>query len=400
MAATDTLIIGAGVTGCSIAYHLARLGLPSRILEREAIGARASGKSWGILPYPPRLLPSGGTTPGADTMFSTTGDVRRYLDLYWIGYMRMRDMAVDIKTRTGIDIQYGYSPNISVAMDAYEEEVLRLSLQGMHAQGFFEAEWLSANDIRRIYPDITSKIRGGLLVHNRQVETYKYNLGLAQAAESMGVTVGNGAVVGFNTAGNRVKSVQLASGREVEADRFVLTMGPWTALATRTLGRERPVCLNRDQCLVLKLPTPGPMHAIRLFSGNQIVPKTDGTIILGHAGIPDLQSDYDAPDITDEVKEELIQTSLSIMPHLANAEIIEHRGDLEGFGPAPVYLEPMIGKLEEWDNVYVAFRFGTMGVMASLGVGECMAELLAADGRIEGRYRGLLEYLSPANALH
>jgi len=121
---------------------------------------------------------------------------------------------------------------------------------------------------------------------------------------------------------------------------------------------------------------------------------------LGHAGIPDLQSDYDAPDITDEVKEELIQTSLSIMPHLANAEIIEHRGDLEGFGPAPVYLEPMIGKLEEWDNVYVAFRFGTMGVMASLGVGECMAELLAADGRIEGRYRGLLEYLSPANALH
>jgi D-amino-acid dehydrogenase len=232
------------------------------------------------------------------------------------------------------------------------------------------------------------------------VETYRYTLGLAQAAERMGATIGNGDVIGFRTQGSRVLAVKLASGREIEADTFVLTMGPWTSLATRMLGSERPVVLNRDQCLVLRMPGPVPPYAIRIWSGNPIVPKTDGTIILGHAGVPDLQPDYDVAQITTEVKEELIQTSLEILPSLAEATIVDHRGDLEGFGPAPVHLEPMIGKLPEWDNVYVAFRFGTMGVMASLGTGECMAELIANDGRIGGRYKTLLEYLSPANALH
>jgi len=396
----DTVIVGAGVIGCSIAFHLGRLGIRSTILERESIGARASGKSWGILPYPPRMLPSGGTTPAADTMFSTTGDIRRYIDLYWIGYMRMQDIAREIRQTTGIDIQYGYSPNISIALDEYEADTLRTGLKSMKGQGFHEAEWLDPHDIRQIYPDITERVRGGLLVHNRQVETYKYNLGLAQAAESMGAEVRSGDVVGFRTEGSRVTAIRLASGREMPAGTVVLTMGPWTSIATRMLGKERPVFLNRDQCLVLRMPKPGPMHAIRLFSGNQIVPKTDGTIILGHAGVPDPQGDYDSPDTTTDVKEELIATSLEILPSLSEASLIEHRGDLEGFGPAPVFLEPMIGRLPEWDNVYVAFRFGTMGVMASLGTGECMAELIAAGGRIGGRYRTLLGYLSPANALH
>lgn len=400
MSDAETLIVGAGVIGCSIAFHLARLGIRSRIVERESVGARASGKSWGILPYPPRLLPTSGTTPAADSMFSTTGDVRRYLDLYWIGYMRMRDVAEELREKGGVDIQYGYSPNISVATNDYEEEMLRLGLQGMQAQGYYEAEWLDDRDVRSIYPDIHSTIQGGLLVHNRQVETYRYNLGLAQAAEKLGVTIGNGEVVGFRTVGSRVAAVCLASGREIAADTFVLTMGPWTSLATKMLGQERPVLLNRDQCLVLRMPGPTPPYAIRLWSGNQIVPKTDGTIILGHAGVPDLQPGYDVPDITTEVKEELIQTSLEILPSLAASTIVDHRGDLEGFGPAPVYVEPMLGRLPEWDNVYIAFRFGTMGVMASLGTGECMAELIASQGRIGGRYRTLLGYLSPANALH
>lgn len=397
----ETVIVGAGVIGCSIAFHLARLGIKARIVERESIGARASGKSWGILPYPPRVLPSGGTTPGADTMFSTTGDVRRYLDLYWIGYMRMRDVAEELRRTTGVDIQYGYSPNISMAIDEYEEDQLRLSLSGMHAQGYYEAEWLDEKDIRSIYPDIIQGVRGGLLVHNRQIESYKYNLGLAQAAEKMGAEIGNGDVIGFKSQGSRVTALTLASGREISADTFVLTMGPWTALATKMLGKERPVFLNRDQCLVLSMPGPTPPYAIRMLSGNQIVPKTDGTIILGHAGVPDSQTDFETQEFTTEaVMHELIETSIDILPRLAEATVLEHRGDLEGFGPAPVFLEPMIGKLPEWDNVYVAFRFGTMGVMASLGTGECMAELIVANGRIGGRYKTLLEYLSPANALH
>ena len=52
----NVVIIGGGVIGCSIAYHLGRKGIRSQIIERESIGARASGKAWGVITYPPVLL--------------------------------------------------------------------------------------------------------------------------------------------------------------------------------------------------------------------------------------------------------------------------------------------------------------------------------------------------------
>ena len=48
----DVVIIGAGAIGCSIAYHLARRGITSTIIEKEYIGARASGKAWAVVSYP------------------------------------------------------------------------------------------------------------------------------------------------------------------------------------------------------------------------------------------------------------------------------------------------------------------------------------------------------------
>ena len=52
----DIVIIGAGVIGCSIAYHLAKKGITSTIIERESIGARASGKAWAVIAFPAYLF--------------------------------------------------------------------------------------------------------------------------------------------------------------------------------------------------------------------------------------------------------------------------------------------------------------------------------------------------------
>ena len=45
----SVVIVGAGVFGCSTAYHLARSGVKPLVIERESIGARASGKAWGMM---------------------------------------------------------------------------------------------------------------------------------------------------------------------------------------------------------------------------------------------------------------------------------------------------------------------------------------------------------------
>ena len=45
----DVIVIGAGAIGCSIAYHLGRRGISTRVVDRESIAVRASGKALGGL---------------------------------------------------------------------------------------------------------------------------------------------------------------------------------------------------------------------------------------------------------------------------------------------------------------------------------------------------------------
>jgi glycine/D-amino acid oxidase-like deaminating enzyme len=54
----DVIVIGAGAIGCSIAYHLGRRGISTRVIDRESIATRASGKAWAVFTYAPTWVAS------------------------------------------------------------------------------------------------------------------------------------------------------------------------------------------------------------------------------------------------------------------------------------------------------------------------------------------------------
>ncbi|GAH72471.1 unnamed protein product, partial [marine sediment metagenome] len=90
MSQKEVVIVGAGVIGCSIAYHLAQQGVPSQIIEMDSIAARASGKSWAVFSYPPTSLEMEGKPP--DLLFSApVGGMGPCLELRWLGYHRLPD---------------------------------------------------------------------------------------------------------------------------------------------------------------------------------------------------------------------------------------------------------------------------------------------------------------------
>ena len=78
-----------------------------------------------------------------------------------------------------------------------------------------------------------------------------------------------------------------------------------------------------------------------------------------------------------------------------DAGLIEHRGDLLGCAPEPPYNKPVLGRLPDWENGYVATNFGGLGICLSPGVGQIMADLIS-DGEVPFRARQLMEQLSPA----
>ena len=388
-------IIGAGAIGCSIAYHLAKRGVPSQVIERESIAARASGKSWAVFAYPPRFLGLEGQ-PQEQLFSMPAGSVSPWLELIWLGYHRLPDVALELRESTGIDIGYGALGWVRLALSEMQEEAHREALASLRSQGHHEGYWMEAPDLKALFPDITPQARGGLVLPYLQVEPYRYTLGLAQAAEKLGAQFRQGDVIGFRRQGTRTVAAILASGVEVAADVFVLATGPWSGRSTSWLGRELPILVNREQCVRMEVSRRLPPYGLTAPNGQTIVPKVNGDVILGHAGMPDLQTTLDVRLTTEEAKMLLLKDAVELLPSLGEAKLVEQRGDLECWSPPPRRIQPVLGRLPEWDNVYVATRFGTLGMMMSLGTGLVTAELVIGGGHAPGRFRRMLEVLSPA----
>ena len=95
------------------------------------------------------------------------------------------------------------------------------------------------------------------------------------------------------------------------------------------------------------------------------------------------------------MKLETVKGVSRILPALEDATIVEHRGDLLAMAPTPPYQKPVMGRFPEWQNGYVASRFGGDGVCMSPATGELMAELIDT-GVAPLRARRMFERLAPA----
>lgn len=395
----EVVIIGAGVIGCSIAYHLGRHGISTQVFEMDSIAARASGKSWAIIAHPRSVLAQEGNAPG-ELMSMPKGSISPWLDLVSIGWYRLPCMALELKEEAGIDMGLSEFPSLDFARSEREAEELKGALNQQKSEGYYHNSWLEARELKAIYPNIDPRTRGALCSPIFQYEPYKYVIGLVQRAEKMGANFRQGKAVGFKHKGTKITSVILETGTEVEADVFVLAMGPWTSQATAWLGNEIPIRINREQCLRLEVPNRLPPYVLfsRLAPRDTalaIIPQANGEVILGHAGEADLQTDLEGSIITEEAKSAILSDAVDLLPSLNEAKLVEHRGDFEGWAPMPHSSQPVLGRLPEWDNGYIAARFGTQGQILSLGSGQCMADVIVGDGNVPLRIKNMMEILSP-----
>jgi glycine/D-amino acid oxidase-like deaminating enzyme len=194
-----------------------------------------------------------------------------------------------------------------------------------------------------------------------------------------------------------VTAAILATGAEVAADVFVLATGPWSGKSTSYLGKGMPILINREQCLRMEVAKRLPPYGLTAPNGLTIVPKVGGDVIAGHAGLADLQTSFDVNLTTEEAKMMLLADTVDLLPTLGEAKLVEQRGDFEGWSPPPKRIQPVLGPLPGWDNIYIAVRFGTLGMMMSPGAGRVMADLIMAGGRAPARFKNMLEVLNPAD---
>jgi glycine oxidase len=311
----------------------------------------------------------------------------------------MPEFAIELLERGGIDIEYCETPSTNlVTQQEFEEaggpaELLR----PMRSAGGLETDWIDATALRELFPSLNPEYAGGITFPAGQVEPYKFTLAMAQAAEKLGAEVVRGEVVGFATEGDQITGVNLASGNKLQADAVVLAMGPWMEEGSALLGCDIPCRAVFTECLRAKMPVDLPLHT--LGAGDYwILPKKNGEVILAKYGPDDFvdRPNLD-PGLSDEVMLSIVTGVAKILPALKDAKIVEHRGDVLAMAPTPPYQKPVMGRLPNWRNGYIASRFGGDGVCMSPATGELMAELIDT-GKSPLRARSMFERLAPRGA--
>jgi glycine/D-amino acid oxidase-like deaminating enzyme len=352
----DVVIIGGGVTGVSIAFHLARAGVRDvLVLERRFLAAGGTGRSVGIVR---QLYP----TPETSAM------VRRSLGVFQ-----------DFPNVVGGDAGYvacGALIGVSTAMRPKLEANL-----AMQRDLGIRAEILEPDDVARVEPAIDPAGLGAVLwePESGYGDPTGVTLAYANAARRLGVTIEQGVeVTAIDVAGDRVRGVVLASGDRIEAPIVVNAAGLWSPAVARQAGVTLPIIVGRHPVFVVERAATAPGHRVYLdlAGGSYVRPETGHLTLTGSLTDDETEHPMDPELLGAEAgfaeATEVLERTGRALPRLADARY--RRGYAGAFDITPDWM-PILDQTGP-GGFFTAAGMSGHGFKLSPAVGEMMAALI------------------------
>jgi len=305
MKTADAVIIGGGVTGVSIAFHLAGLGVRRVVvLERRFLGAGGTGRSVGIIR---QLYP----TP------ETTRMVRASLDVF----RSFGDAVGGHSGYVGCGALIGVSPVMRAGLLARVEQQRALGVR---------AQVLEPEELSRIEPRIDPTGLGAVLYEPESGygDPSAVTSGYAEAARRRGASIEQGSeVIEILTAGDRVSGVATNTER-ITAPIVVNAAGLWSPQVARLADIALPIVIGRHPVFIVeRQPAFGAAHMVYmdLAGGSYIRPETGNLTLTGSLTDDEAQHPMD-PELLgseagfDEAAVALARTAQAL-PGLADARL-------------------------------------------------------------------------------
>ncbi|MAZ20952.1 FAD-dependent oxidoreductase [Roseovarius sp.] len=359
------VIIGGGVVGCSVAYHLAKLGWKDVVLlERKQL---TSGTTWHAAGLIGQLRASQNMTKLA----------RYSAELY-----------KGLEAETGVATGLRQGGSVSAALT--DERLEELYRQAAMARAFgVPVEELSPKEVKEKYEHINlDGVTGGVwLPTDGQADPANIALALAKGARQNGALVKERIkVTGIKRKDRRVTGVDWAAddGSEqghIACDMIVNCAGMWG----HEVGRMAGVNVPLHACEHFYIVTEGisglsQMPVLRVPDECAYYKEDAGKILLGafepHSkpwgmnGIPENFEFDQLPEDFDHF-EPILEAACNRVPLLAEAGIHTFFNGPESFTPDDAY---HLGLAPEMDNVWVAAGFNSIGIQSSGGAGHALSQ--------------------------
>lgn len=350
----DVIVVGGGIIGCSVAYHLAEAGARVTVVERGRGGGQATGAAAGML------------APGAEA-----DGPGPFLELGLRSLGLFPELAERLRAETRVDVEYVPCGLLYVALDEEEAAALRARLEWQRAAGV-EVRWLAGEEARRLEPGLPDTVLAALH-YPQEHHVYSPHLvqALALAAAGRGVTFLEGTeAVGLITAGDRVLGVVTAGSQpgRLAGGHVVLAPGAWAGLWGERLGVEIPVCPVRGQIIALE-QNPLPCRKVVFSARGYAVPKVRGMVAVGAT---EDRAGFDA-GVTLAGVAYLSRLAGTLLPGLAAARF---RHAWAGLRPWSATGLPLIGPVPGWRGLTLAAGHHRNGILLAPLTGRAVAELV------------------------
>jgi glycine oxidase len=350
----DVIIIGGGVIGCSIAYHLALKKIPNIVIERDSIGSQASGMAAGL------LVPVGeSAAPSPIQGLGLTS-----LAIH-------RELVPQLMEETGIDVGLQNTPLILPAFTDEEVHELkgRLSWQ---AELNMDIRWVDGYEARHLEPNLSPDPIGALLFSQEaQLEPFRLVTALATAAGNRGTAFHHQEAIALRKLPTGEFEVQ-TQGELFLANQVILAMGPWSYIAEDWLGASFSVRPQRGQ--LLRLATgETPLRTMVMRNGNYAVPKLENITVVG--ATEEDEAGFDR-QVTPEGVKFIISEAVKLVPMVSTFPIMHA---LAGLRPLSVDGLPILGPIPGWEGIYVAAGHGRKGILFSAVTGRWISEWVSGE---------------------
>lgn len=363
----EVLVIGSGVIGSSIAYHLARQGHDVLVLEARSGVATSPVASW-----------------------ASAGGVRRQGRHPAEAKLAIESIArwPTLEQELEADIHYRQGGNLMLAETEAEAEQLVHFVHQQQVMGFTDVRLIDRHEALQLVPDLNPQvIAGSYSPSDGQADPALTTRAFAAAAQRLGATYQfNTPALSLLTQSGRVTGARTNQG-DFYAQHIVLSAGAWSDTLAASIGLHLPIRTLALQMVLSTPAQPGLLQPVLSALGRALSLKqlNDGSFLLGGGWLGDATPDRQSYTMRPESIEGNWRTACELLPVVGQQRIERSWCGLEAESVDEI---PFIGPVEGegWEGLIVAAGFSGHGFAISVGVGRVVGDMVGGLGvrEVEG----------------
>ena len=349
----DIIIIGAGIHGTSLAFHLAQRGVKPIVLERRFLAAGATGRSSGLI--------------------RMHYDLELMSRLAWKSYQYFMNW----KEIVGGDCGFTRTGFLQLVPTEYEDH-LKANV-AMHQRIGIPSLLVSSEDVRRLAPAFRTddfnlaayEPESGYADPNGSTASFmqaarEHGAELIQECQVSGILMSNG----------KIKGVETNKG-DISAPIVINAAGPWAADVGRMAGLDLPVDTWRHDTMFVRRPSEiGPSHPAVIDDIHALYfrPETGGLTLVGLEDgnligeSPEGDTDHAQPGFVEQAVDRICLR----IPSMERASLHSAHGGYDGITPDQRPILCQAGP----EGFYLVCGFSGTGFKIGPAVGACMSELI------------------------